>query len=110
MDKEESILFPYIGKMMGVQKGYRKLKSEAVGEKDLIQILTREHQKEGERFDHLADITDNFKVPGDGCNTYKLTYNQLKEFKADLHKHIHLENSILFPATEKLEKEVVKNS
>jgi len=31
-----------------------------------------------------------------------LTYQRLQAFEADLHKHVHLENNILFPrATER---------
>lgn len=26
-----------------------------------------------------------------------LTYRKLKEFEDDLHKHVHLENNVLFP-------------
>jgi regulator of cell morphogenesis and NO signaling len=31
-----------------------------------------------------------------------LTYQKLKEFEDDLHKHVHLENNILFPKAVKL--------
>jgi regulator of cell morphogenesis and NO signaling len=30
----------------------------------------------------------------------------LNEFEKDLHKHIHLENNILFPAAMRMEKEM----
>jgi len=36
-------------------------------------------------------------IPGDVCNTFVVTYHKLKEFEDDLHKHVHLENNILFP-------------
>jgi regulator of cell morphogenesis and NO signaling len=35
--------------------------------------------------------------PPDACATWSLTYERLRAFEADLHKHVHLENNILFP-------------
>jgi regulator of cell morphogenesis and NO signaling len=29
--------------------------------------------------------------------TYRLSFDELKEFEEDLHRHVHLENNILFP-------------
>ena len=34
---------------------------------------------------------------------YKVLYSELKEFEADLHVHVHLENNILFPKASELE-------
>jgi iron-sulfur cluster repair protein YtfE (RIC family) len=31
------------------------------------------------------------------CTTYRATYAKLAEFEADLHRHVHLENNVLFP-------------
>ena len=38
----------------------------------------------------------------DVCNTFMITYQKLKEFEDDLHKHVHLENNILFPKAAEL--------
>ena len=38
-----------------------------------------------------------YGLPPDACATYALTYERLQAFEADLHKHVHLENNILFP-------------
>jgi regulator of cell morphogenesis and NO signaling len=56
-----------------------------------------EHVTEGERFVKIAILTNNYTPPADACNTYKVTFSMLQEFEQDLHKHIHLENNILFP-------------
>ena len=55
-----------------------------------------EHVTEGERFVKIAALTNNYTPPSDACNTYKVTFSMLQEFEQDLHKHIHLENNILF--------------
>ncbi|MDP4204617.1 MAG: iron-sulfur cluster repair di-iron protein, partial [Bacteroidota bacterium] len=38
----------------------------------------------------------------DGCNTYNVTLKLLEQFEDDLHKHVHLENNILYPKALKL--------
>jgi regulator of cell morphogenesis and NO signaling len=65
-------------------------------EKDLDQLF-REHQEVGDAVHEIRHLTKDYAVPQDACNTYALTYRLLKEFEDDLHKHVHLENNILFP-------------
>ncbi len=38
------------------------------------------------------------------CKTYRVTFSLLHEFEEDLHRHIHLENNILFPKATELVK------
>jgi len=47
--------------------------------------------------DKINVLSDNYSVPDDGCNTYRVTYKLLEEFEDDLHIHVHLENNILYP-------------
>jgi regulator of cell morphogenesis and NO signaling len=47
--------------------------------------------------DKINEITSNYMVPDDGCNSYRLAFMLLNEFEDDLHVHVHLENNILFP-------------
>ncbi|HEX5171766.1 MAG TPA: hemerythrin domain-containing protein, partial [Cyclobacteriaceae bacterium] len=62
-----------------------------------------DHDHEGEKLRELEGLTDNFKIPKDGCETFSATYSALKELKMDLHVHMHLENNILFPKAITLE-------
>jgi len=59
--------------------------------------LNREHEEVGEAIHEIRKLANDFQVPEDACTTYALTYRKLKEFEDDLHKHVHLENNILFP-------------
>ena len=34
----------------------------------------------------------------DGCASYRSLYERLERLEADTHRHIHLENNVLFPA------------
>ena len=70
-----------------------------------IAMMQDEHTIEGERFAKIAELTNNYTPPTDACETYKVTFAMLKEFEDDLHKHIHLENNILFPGAQVLERQ-----
>ena len=97
--KEESILFPYIRKMLKkfregsfvVNAPYFRSISNP------IKMMMQEHENEGGRFAKIAALTGNYTPPEHACDTYKVTYALLDEFERDLHRHIHLENNILFP-------------
>jgi len=96
MIKEETVLFPHIKKLINFKK--QKAKTPADFEKilDPIHELEAEHSIEGERFAKLVKLTNNYTCPADGCGTYQVTFKALHDFELDLHRHIHLENNILF--------------
>lgn len=64
--------------------------------------LHREHEEIGDAVHTIRDLSGGYAIPGDACNTYSVTYQKLKEFEDDLHKHVHLENNILFPKASEL--------
>ncbi len=106
LQKEELILFPSIRKMMkfnsenkGSNSGYGKVEKA-------IEKLDAEHQIEGERFEKISSLSNQYTCPPDGCNTFKITYQTLKDFEQDLHRHIHLENNVLFKKAIALEQEL----
>jgi regulator of cell morphogenesis and NO signaling len=107
MKKEELILFPYIRNLVQAKSGQR---TEISGMGNIIgpiNVMKEEHDIEGERFRKLAEITNHYTIPDDGCNTYEITFKNLKDFESDLHRHIHLENNILFPKAIDLEEELM---
>jgi regulator of cell morphogenesis and NO signaling len=59
--------------------------------------MTGKHKFAGGAMDRIREITSDYLVPDDGCNTYSVTFRFLQQFEDDLHVHIHLENNILFP-------------
>jgi regulator of cell morphogenesis and NO signaling len=71
--------------------------------------MIREHADEGGRLDEIASLSGNYSAPEDACTTYRTTYDYLMEFETDLHRHIHLENNILFPKSEELEEKLKNN-
>jgi regulator of cell morphogenesis and NO signaling len=71
-----------------------------------IQMMMAEHETEGDRFRLIDSLSNNYTPPADACNTYRVTFSLLEEFEDDLHRHIHIENNILFPKAEAMEKEL----
>ncbi|UKB77897.1 iron-sulfur cluster repair di-iron protein [Chryseobacterium sp. MEBOG07] len=106
MKKEELILFPFVRNMMKAKISGGSLQQPVFGTvENPVHMMQHEHTVEGDRFRKIAEITDEYLPPADGCNTYKVAFAMLQDFENDLHKHIHLENNILFPKAIRLEKE-----
>lgn len=100
MRKEEMILFPLIIRLINAPG---QLTSSFDSVSNPINMMRHEHAIEGERFRTIARLSDNYTPPEDACNTYRVVFALLKDFENDLHKHIHLENNILFPKAIELE-------
>jgi regulator of cell morphogenesis and NO signaling len=45
----------------------------------------------------LREAADDYEPPTWACNTYRAMLDGLRELEADIHRHIHEENNILFP-------------
>lgn len=105
MKKEELLLFPYIRRMVDAKVSNQPLPVAGFGSvANPIAAMHADHDAEGERFRKIDSLTNGYQVPEDGCTTYKVTLALIQEFELDLHKHIHLENNILFPKSIELEK------
>ena len=66
-------------------------------------MMEREHQDAGDAMRTLRELTEDYATPADGCATYAVTMSELDAFERDLHRHVHLENNILFPRALQLE-------
>ncbi len=108
LEAEEQILFPYIKEMVkALQKGEAPQKSQFGSVENPISTMHSDHDAEGERFRTISELTNGYLLPQDGCNTYRVGLAKLEAFENDLHRHIHLENNILFPKAVELEKKLV---
>ena len=106
LQKEEMVLFPFIRNMVNSKIEKKPLLIPHFGTvENPISMMKNEHQNEGERFEKIAGLSNNYTPPSHACNTYRVTFALLKEFEDNLHQHIHLENNILFPKAIHLEKE-----
>jgi len=105
--KEEQILFPFISQIENFQQNQTDKPELHCGSvENPIGQMEYEHDNAGKALDKMRQVTLNYKVPEDACNTFKALYDGLKALEADLHEHIHLENNILFPRAIELEKNI----
>ncbi len=110
MQKEENILFPAINKMIQAKRSGEDLSSFGnFSVKNPIEVMEREHDSAGDALEKIRTLTSNFTLPQGACTTFAVTYKELDEFEKDLHKHVFLENSILFPKAIQMENDLRKN-
>lgn len=105
LQKEEIILFPFIKTMSDAIKNHETIQQPGFGTVDNpIAVLQYDHETEGNLFAKISELSNEYNPPIDACQTYKVTFAMLKEYEQDLHKHIHLENNILFHKAKELEQ------
>lgn len=97
MQKEERILFPAIIKAEQAFAGNENAAMACSVIKGAVLVMEKEHDEAGELMAAIHQLTNGYKPPVDACNTFRLSLAELKEFEEDLHRHVHLENHILFP-------------
>jgi regulator of cell morphogenesis and NO signaling len=111
MIKEENILFPRINAINNSMKA--PALSHSVDRQFLnapIKVMEHEHEKAGNILHEIKKLTADYTPPEEACTTYRLSFDELKEFEHDLHRHVHLENNILFPRAVEAQNRLVINS
>jgi regulator of cell morphogenesis and NO signaling len=98
LDKEEAILFPAIKeKEKSRQSAFASVTSQCFSIKNVLYAMEKEHEQAGEWMDQIRQLTNNYTAPVNACTTFRVSLAELKEFEQDLHRHVHLENHLLFP-------------
>jgi regulator of cell morphogenesis and NO signaling len=103
MMKEEQILFPYVRELATTAAGGRHLPSPFGTVENPIRMMEREHREAADELRIIRELTHGFRTPDDGCATYAVCMAELQQFERDLHRHVHLENNVLFPKAVALE-------
>jgi len=77
--KEEEEIFPLI-------KEYSEQENDIKNKETLNAILEleSEHDTAGEIIKELREVTADYQLPKDACNSFKLTYSLLKDLESDL--------------------------
>jgi regulator of cell morphogenesis and NO signaling len=109
MQKEENVLFPLIKILDELNKRQGNVNTNIPNIKQPVSVMEREHENAGEAMEKIREFSGNFTLPDDACNTFMVTYKELIEFEQDLHKHVFLENAILFPKAIALEDKLKQN-
>ena len=96
--KEEQILFPAIKEIDAFISGRGSKPVIHCGSvANPIRQMEVEHDSAGKALVGMLQVSDNYRLPSDACQTFSALYAGLQALEADLHEHIHLENNILFP-------------
>jgi regulator of cell morphogenesis and NO signaling len=103
MMKEERVLFPYIRELAASRDATRTQSPFGTVENP-IRMMEREHREAGDEMRLIRELTSGYAPPADACTTYRVCLAELAQFERDLHRHVHLENNVLFPAAVQLER------
>lgn len=98
LSKEEQILFPSI---VNMERNLSSCGPRSLGcfgsVRNPIRVMMAEHDAAGDALAQMRQLSHDFTPPEGACPTYTGYYHALSEFEQDLHRHVHLENNILFP-------------
>jgi regulator of cell morphogenesis and NO signaling len=101
--EEEEVCFPAIKRAYATRKAGSAAEAKDIEMiKTSLKKLSQEHEGIGDAVHTIRHLAKEYAIPGDVCNTFVVTYRKLQEFEDDLHKHVHLENNILFPKAAQL--------
>jgi regulator of cell morphogenesis and NO signaling len=107
LGKEEQILFPYIEGLERSREGGEAPSSCFGTVESPIRMMIMEHEGAAALLEEMREATDGFTPWEGACPTSAGLYYGIAEFERDLHRHVHLENNLLFPRAVELEKEVL---
>ena len=103
LKEEEEVFFPAVKRVeAATTSGLEPTAGDRETIRTSLERLHREHEEVGEAVHAIRHLAKDYAIPSDACNTFMVTYQKLKEFEDDLHKHVHLENNILFPKAAEL--------
>lgn len=100
MAKEENVLFPYCNEL---ETAVTMPRFHCGSIRNPIHVMETEHEQAGELLARMRALTDDYTPPEWACNTYRALLDGLAEMEADIHRHIHEENNVLFPKALKIE-------
>ena len=93
MAKEEVVLFPMIRQL----EATGEVSGHCGGVQNPIGVMRLEHDAAGDALARMRQLTGGYTPPEDACNTYRVMLHSLYELERDMHRHVHLENNVLFP-------------
>ena len=108
MMKEENVLFPFIKHLeMSDANNLFSPRPPFGTVKNPVRMMMIEHDTAGDILRKMREITKDYALPENACPSFQALYFGLEELEKDLHRHIHLENNVLFPQAVKLEQKMI---
>lgn len=97
LNKEEQVLFPAIRAAGEAWAARQPIPGVAGMIRGALEKMESEHEEAGYAIFRIRELTSNYEAPAGACTTFRLALAELREFEEDLHRHVHLENHVLFP-------------
>ncbi len=97
LDAEEQILFPAIQALCAGE-------AAAISLDGPVAAMLQDHDDAGDTLAWIRKLTNGFTAPPHACNTQRALFAGLAELEENMHRHIQLENSVLFPQALALSK------
>jgi regulator of cell morphogenesis and NO signaling len=105
MAKEERILFPLCRQLDRAEAPFA---AHCGSVQNPIRVMILEHDHAGNDLERMRELTNGFVPPPDACNTYRAYFDALAQLEQDMHRHVHKENSVLFPKAVEAERRLVQ--
>ena len=103
LQAEEETVFPLITSVSQKRKRGEEITLQEINKlKNQLELMVADHDGAGQLMNEIRDLSNQYNAPQDACATYQILYKNLEGFEQDLHKHVHLENNILFRKAEEL--------
>ncbi|CAN5349539.1 iron-sulfur cluster repair di-iron protein [soil metagenome] len=100
---EKERVFPLIREIFNTKMRGDSVFADLIASlRDELELMEDDHEEAGDVMKEIRELSNDFTPPQDACATYRILYQNLAGFEDDLHKHVHLENNILFKKAEKL--------
>lgn len=108
MRKEENVLFPFIKHLeMSEKNNLSSPQPPFKTVKNPVRMMMNEHDAAGDILRQMRQNTNDYTLPENACPSFQALYFGLEGLEKDLHRHIHLENNVLFPQAVRLEQKVI---
>jgi regulator of cell morphogenesis and NO signaling len=95
---EEETVFPELRKL---ENGVPPTAPEEARIREAIDHLEEEHDAAAAHLEEVRTLSDGYVVPSDACTSYRNMLDRLQLLEADMHRHVHKENNVLFPRAER---------
>lgn len=98
MQREETIVFPYIGALAAATKTNRPPPHSPIASFEaLIAEIERGHDALLEAMEEIRELTSGYKAPGDAGAVCRTWLKELEAFERELNLHLGIETDMLFP-------------
>ncbi|MGB9695743.1 MAG: DUF542 domain-containing protein [Ignavibacteria bacterium] len=110
IQKEEKVLFPYIIKLVGMNKGNTKFEYSPFGSvKTVISVMNSDHKIVCNAIKLLLQTTKHFKIFSTSNGLLQQVYVSLRDLYLNLQRHMYLENYQLYPMSIELENSILNS-